>query len=315
MTCPGIFKEFLDHLYPNKDAQAYVLNYMHLALTTRNGNNTALCLVGKKGTGKGLFVDLFKELVGPHNFNKAHRGFFDSGFNRILLNKQLIHIDEQPINTAERIDRFKDYCNNEHNIEKKGVDADRTVETFFQFIVTVNRDVDIKVDQDDRRFSIVDITHIPLRKERGGPWNDAKIERFVQAIHDVKQLRAFGNFILDECRDERWGTEDAYMGSKFNRLVEVSLWEWQKFVLDIILRKSDTFYNLDRIKLMYKEVRTSTRSSISRDLTADFLNNYRHEGHVLGTVGRDEDKKWGIIPGKSFRPKGADDDEKVALQL
>jgi hypothetical protein len=60
------------------------------------------------------------------------------------------------------------------------------------------------------------------------------------------------------------------------------------------------------MKMMYKDVRSSSKSNISRDTLGDFLNSYQHEGNYLGEIVR-EDKKWGIKPNEEFMPAGYKD--------
>ena len=299
MSCPPKYAEFLSHLFPDEECRIFVLNYLHLMLTTRNGNNTALTMVGAKGIGKGIFVEMVAALVGVENFRKAHRNFWSSNFNAILKNCQVVYIDEQPINTPDKLDKFKDYCNNYHNIEKKGIDAVNQIETYFQMFVSVNREVDLKVEQDDRRMSIPEMTSTRLLDV----WTEEEVDDFVNSFKDVKVIGQFGRYILEECKTGQYTTESYWHDRKYRKLVRVSLWEWQKFILDTVLDKKDDFYNLDKLKLEYKQIRSSSQSNINRDLVSDFLNNYLHEGERLGRITRDEDKRWGITPSPSFMPE------------
>jgi hypothetical protein len=294
------FQEFMEHLIPIPECRAYVLNWIRNAILNRNG--TYLVLNGAKGIGKNVFTDLVKQLVGPRNYGRAPRSFLDSHFNSVLDNKRIILIDEQAINTPDKLDVLKDYINPFQNIEKKGQDAKEMVETFNSFIISNNREVDIKIESDDRRFSVIDLTI----KRLLDLWREEKIDAFTKRFEDQQYLGAIGNYILNEC-EANFGIEEAWKGPKFRRLVETSLWEWQKYVLDTILSKKRTHYPIDTIKRRYNELRSSRKSSINRDLIKDFLSNYRHEGKLLGEVGRRDDK-WAIIPSPSYNPEGISND-------
>jgi len=302
--CPELIEKFLDHLFPNKQCKRYLLNWIRNSiLEERNG--TYLVLNAAKGVGKNLFVDIIKELVGERNFSKVNRGFFDSQFNSLLEDKRLILIDEQAINTPERIDRVKDYINPEQNIEKKGVDANSVTITYNSFIICNNRETDIKLDHDDRRFSVMEMTNVPLKKV-------FSLEDIV-ALDKIKEypdmIAEFGHWILKECKAPEYDIETPWKGERFSHLVEVSLWEWQKFILDKVLSREETEYDFKILQMEYKKYRTSTKSSFSRDRLKSFLDEYIYEGGPLGKLEK-EGKEYILIPDKRFLPE-TDEEENI----
>jgi len=302
---PEIISDFMEHLFPNANAIEFVYQYLHNMVTLRNGNNTALILAGAKGTGKTTFTNLMKALVGHSNATKVHRAFFKSNFNAIIARKQVLIGEEIALDTPEKIDKIKDYCNNSQTIEKKGYDARANEETFFQMVFCVNRNTDVKVDQDERRMSIPELTATNLRDV----WEEEYIHELTQLINNEKsdELAAFGNWLIEYEPSEKWDAETPYKGERFDELVVSSLWEWQKFIRDVILSKAFNEYKLLDLQTRYQREGTSKSSKISREAVKMFLNEYKQDGGKLGKVKRNDEKEWVIIPDDRYMP---DEDER-----
>lgn len=295
---PKIISDFMVHLFPNSNAREFIYSYLHNMLFYRNGNNTALILAGAKGTGKTTLTRMMKALVGLPNATKVHRGFFKTDFNVIIARKQVLIGEEIALDTPEKIDKIKDYCNKDQTVEKKGLDVHGDQETFFQMVFCVNRNSDVKVDQDERRLSIPEITHLNLRDV----WDEERIDEINSMIANPKdnEIAAFGNWLLEY--DAKWDVETPYKGERFEELVINSLWEWQKFVRDTILSCSENEYKLLDLQTRYQREGSSRSSRISREAVRVFLREHLHNGKKLGMIGRNMDREWVIIPAPEFRP-------------
>lgn len=292
--CPELLKRFLLHLFPNKQCRDFMLNWVRNAIIAER-NGTYLVLNAPKGIGKNLFVGLVQGLIGTNNFSKANRGFLDKEFNSMLGDKRLILIDEQAANTAHKIDVLKDYVNAEQNIEAKGVDANNTIMTFNSFIICNNRDTDLKLESDDRRFSVMDLTTIPLKEKFT---LDEMV--FIDSIKEQPEMiESFGRWLLEECEAPHIDTQTPFKGERFRHLVKSSLWEWQKFVVDKVISREEESYSVKSLVMEYKQNRTSNKSSISKDKLHDFLRDYKHEGKELGAISR-VDGEWELIPSKHY---------------
>ena len=307
--CPLRILRFLNHLFPKEECRDFFLNWLRNAILSRN--NTNLVLNSVKGTGKNILVeDGIFNLFGSTNCGKAHRAFLTSNFNSVLLNKRIILLDEQRIDTPDKQDKIKDYSNPQQNVERKGKDADSTVETFHSFILLNNRETDIKLEQDDRRYSVMDMAEVRL----DSVMSESEIRKLIADFRDPVKIHSFGNWILHHCEDDRWSTESAYKGDKFKRLIEVSLWEWQTFVLEAIISRKEDQYDLELLKSRYKRVRSGPKSSIIKDLVMDFLKNYKHEGKDLGSIEKVDDM-WVIIPSKHYLPDWAQSKKEYKVDL
>lgn len=302
-TPPKIFMEFLEHLLPNKDHRTFLLHWMHQAMFSRN--ETYLCLNGKKGAGKNLLCDLLGRLVGQDYYRKANERFFDEGFNSVLDRARLILLDELRVENIKQHNRLKSYINKGQNIERKGVDADRTTETFNSYINNNNDISDMLLFWDDRRFSVPDLTEIKLRDV----WTQDKIDKFVEMFEDIEFLRSVGFWIKRTCYVEEFGAFHFLAGERFWKIVFNSLSEWQKIIVEAVTSKEKAEYSIADLKQLYKRRVDANRFPFKIQKIGDFIEDYRHRAeHKLGHLeGVGENAV--IIPSEHFKPIAVDYDD------
>lgn len=287
---PPIIQEFLDHLFPDKKALKYTLNWFHYALTQRN--ETYLVLNGKKGAGKGILCDLAKMLVGEDNYGIANESLLSKEFNAVLDKKRLVNYDEQKIGKGEHT-RLKRYINKHQNIEKKGIDADKASEIFNSYIITNNDVTDMYLETDDRRFSVVEMCEIPLKTV----WSKAKIEHLVDLIEtDQETAEEFGRYIY-QFRDKEFDVHIPFIGPTFFNLCYYSLKAWQRYMVDKIITGDKDQWTLRELKRGVGEeaglAGTNKYFPSNAERVNDFLKNYLHSGsEVLGELIKDEDNSW-----------------------
>jgi len=96
---PNMYKTFLMHLVNNdKESYEYVLDWLATAIKSRN--YTILTTIGNQGIGKGVLGEIMRELLGPKNFYKTECRLLTKDFNKQILNKKLVYIDELKIKNA-----------------------------------------------------------------------------------------------------------------------------------------------------------------------------------------------------------------------
>jgi hypothetical protein len=266
---PTIIGEFLSHLFPNIEVRLFVCAWLKNALLYRS--ETILVLNGAKGAGKGLFVELCRSLVGKENFGKAKDSLLTKDWNAVLEDKRLIFMDELKINKAA-YNRLKDVVNEDHNIEKKGKDANNLTKTFNSFIVNNNDIPDVYVEHDDRRFSCVEITDKPLKDV----YSPNQIKELVAVFTDDTIIREFGNWLIQY--EHKVYKDPFYMwkGEKFHSLVFSSLYGWQQFIVEKLL-------DVDYVELPISVIRMDAEDSghkfpSSTTKIGNFLQNYYHRG-------------------------------------
>jgi hypothetical protein len=301
---PEIIHEFMSHIFPDPKARAFVWCWMHYALVSRC--ETYLVLNGKKGLGKGLFVEhILARIVGEDNFKLAPESFLTSDFNSSLDKGRLIYIDEQRVDTELKLNKLKRYINRTQAIERKGVDADKVVDTYNSFVISNNYDLDMRVEWDDRRFSVMDMNKTALREI----WGQEKIDEFVELMKNPEVQKMLGYYVLYYGMQDGQDEFTAWKGEHFYHLAYVHLAEWQKVVVDSILSRKAEEYDLRDLRSDYKARVENGRFPVKVDRISSFLENYLHNGvDKLGQV-MIRDEQILIIPSDKYKPITLDSDD------
>lgn len=271
--------EFFEHFYPDPKCREYGFYWIYNAITSRN--ETYLVHNGAKGIGKGLHSELLRQIVGFENATEAQRGFLDSNFNKILDKKRLLVLDELSVDDGNKVNRLKSYINEWQTIEAKNVDAEKPRRIFINYVITNNNFSDMRIEYDDRRFSVMDVTDENLAKK----WSHEKIDRFKKRIEkDTEFIAKFCFWILRNFSDGKYHPQDAWRGKRFHTLVYESLYPWQKHTLDT-LRSSE--YAGKSVSL--KQLRSSFKDTYGDHMTypesrrlKDFLRSFRFDGELIG---------------------------------
>lgn len=302
--CPEIIDRVLNHVFPDPKCRRFVLNWAWQALMTRN--ETYLVLNGPKGLGKGVFCELMVALVDKRHYSKAPMAFLTGQFNAVLDKKRLILIDEFKVGKDEHT-RLKGYINKSQNIEKKGIDADKAVETFNSYIITNNDVTDMFIECDDRRFSVVDINssrldHVIDRKE---------ITELIARLEDEDDdlIYQFGYYIYHYGKARGLDEFSYYQGKRFWELCYSSLYEWKRFIVDKILSREAKEYEIADLDREFQKDNLHSPIKFPRNYKriGEFLVNYWHEGQdPLGVVDEEYNTKL-IRVNEKYWPKDNDD--------
>lgn len=278
---PIVLRKFLHHLFPNTDELTYVLDWLYFTLVDRN--ETYLVLNGAKGAGKGLFSKLSMALVGEENYSEAPESLLQSGnhFNSVLDKKRVILIDEVTMD-KEKHTRLKRFANKKLNVEKKGVDADKTIETFNSFIISNNDDSDVYLEHDDRRFSVPKLTHVRLLDK----FTHEEIDELDKNFDDPESqlVLEFGYWLYNRGA-KKYTKVEPLKGERFFELVESSLHLWQRFLLESVLTAETEYLAVSNLRSAYSIRNKNSKFPQDRKKITDFLQNYLHKGsQKLGTV-------------------------------
>lgn len=295
--CPPLVARTLKHLFPDRESRTFVLDWLYHLLIDRN--ETYLVLNGRKGVGKGIFSKLVCALVGRNNYTEAPESLLDSQFNSALDKKRAIVLDEIKVDKAKHT-KLKRYINKYQNIEKKGKDAERIMETFNSFIITNNDETDMYLEFDDRRFSVPDITTRDLTESL----TKEEIKSLDAALEeeDSDIVKEFGYFIFNRGAKEN-DQFSTVKGEKFYGLVYTSLRHWQKFLVEELLETRSEEIPLGKLRNIAQTSDENINFPLNEQKIEDFLNNYKHYGElVLGTMEK-RGKEFYIIVGKGAEDK------------
>jgi hypothetical protein len=290
---PTLLK-FFQHLFcveGDEDSEKniqYVFFWMKNFMTRRNG--TMLALTGFKGIGKGLFATkVCRALVGGKNFELFSDHVLESQFNSGLENRTLCFFDEVNIDNSVKKDNLKLYCNDEIPLEKKGKDK-VDVENFSSFILATNTLTGLGIDPSDRRFSVPELTSIPLKE--GMP--ELEIAEFITLCERsirgevVQEIAELAKYILEfEPNPEFKFTFDSpYKSKTFYMSCEASLTGVKKVVRDMITSKALPYYTIEHIRDTLREIEGNDKLRANAQTIGNFLFEYKLEGkYVLGGLG------------------------------
>ena len=157
--------EMLDHIHDNicnenTEYYHYVVKWLaHLVQHPAKRPMTGIAIIGDQGTGKGVFIDFLKRLMGgPRNANTTASSDDTKGFNYALGNKLLVVFDEATFAGDRKQSDFMKKLVTEPRIriEQKGLDA-YEVDNFARVMITSNnRNSAVPANIGARRWLIMD---------------------------------------------------------------------------------------------------------------------------------------------------------------
>lgn len=283
---PHIIDDFFTHLFPNTTCKEFVYDWLHFALDSRC--ETYLVMNGAKGVGKNVLSNILcSSLVGKANHKIAHKGALDQ-FNVILSECRMIVFDEFKIVDDESINALKRFANADQMIERKGIDVGKTEKTYNSYVICNNAVTDMRIEWDDRRFSVVDLTD----KKLEDVWTEDKIRMLLDIIEDPTSddMRGFGYWLLYRRPKVMSTAFTAWKGSHFYKLCYTSMPEWCKMIIDLITHGSPKgYYEEGELKMMFKDRTNGVHRFPHMTKVEDFIKNYKHNGeYYLGTIEKDE---------------------------
>jgi len=281
-TPPQFFFSLMEHLFPTTEGRRYVYHWMRNAIFDRN--QTVLLLASNMGTGKGTLADIMEQLVGEPNFQKQGEGFFQTRFNAELKNKRLVVFDEVSVGKRTK-DQLKLFCNNTIPIEKKGIDVAPAVTNYASYMVMNNYVTENELLADDRRFSVPEITDIPLLDV----FSEEEVNEFHKELrYNPEIIQQIGWWLKENGELPHWDVHIPYKKDRFFFLVKNSLKEWQKFIVDKIQSGTEEKYLLIDLRDEYEEL-TGSKNFAGGSKVANFLSQYKElDGKVVGTCVKED---------------------------
>jgi hypothetical protein len=292
-TCPEEVDFFLKHLFPNKEAREYVLDWMYTSVYGRC--QTYLTLNGAKGVGKTAFFSIFKALWGVEHYSEAPRSFFGSQFNGILEDVRGICIDELESRTKLHYDSSKAYINKYLTLEKKHQNADKVIEMHASFVMASNAETDVYVEHDDRRFSVMDITTQRLDRVKPDSWTDDFIRN---KLTDPDYVHRLGSWLTNRGVREGHTEYKQYRGEHFHKLVETSRAYWERFLVDLCRMATPEDYegwDYRQLERLYKKEAPGQFLKQTKGIE-DFLRNNKFHGREIARVEDTDEDGWKLIP-------------------
>lgn len=302
LYCPPEIMEFFEHLFPDDENREFVFNWLHHALVDRC--ETYLVLNGKKGVGKGILCEyILQNLVGSVNYRIAPESILESNFNAALEDIRLLVMDEVKADKPSKVSKLKKYANKVQNIENKGIDATKTKSVHYSAVISNNDLDDMKLEWDERRFSVVDLSEDTLLDK----WGVDKIDEFIDMFQDRDFVKAFGYWVFYYEPSEKYHSKFAFKGERFWDIVRNSLSEWKRYILDIVLdEESDNLINLNNLRSDYKKFSPmNQKMKVTATTISKFLHEFRWKGSDnLGKLIYDDmDSEWYLEKEEKFKSR------------
>lgn len=298
----GVIKNLIDHLFPIEEEREYVLDWFHHSLTSRC--ETVLCLIGARGTGKGILLSSIAEaLHSTEYFQIAKQEVLTDKFNGEFKNKRNIFFDEVDISGDREVAKFKALANAKIAVEKKGEDSE-TVENFVSMSLASNYRDKFRVEPQDRRFSTPRITDVPLSKVM----KEKEISDFLEDIQkeDSLEIAKFGKFLLK--RVPNYSRHEPLKNDYFFELCKLSMPSWKLFLIDYFIAncKDDSPIMVKDLKKRFvgeynDEALFPTRKASFETFFQDYLHDGKYRiGKVVQLTDKNNRLSPALKPNKEF---------------
>lgn len=164
--------EFLDYLVPDKFERDHLIQM--IAWTVRNPGQKlsyALLLQSKAhGVGKSTLIDIWRSLLGFENTRMTNSEEMDSPYQSYLENTLLVALEELNLGSGIAVyNRLKALITSSTAVINVKYRPQREVPNYANFVFLSNLEAPIFIEQNDRRFFVIDTPAQPRPSEY---WND-----------------------------------------------------------------------------------------------------------------------------------------------
>ena len=302
---PLFFIKLMEHLIPDKGARNYTYQWLKQTLIGRN--ETVLTLIGNNGIGKNILASkILTALLGKRNSMFFGEAFFTSRFNGELENKSLIVFDEVVINNYapnRKKDRIKELCNDYITVEKKGKEP-RSVKNNANFVLINNYEDENELTPSDRRFSVIELTKVPLLDKI----KQSDVSDFIELIdNDEETVASIANYLMKSISMEGFINHIPWKAKRFREVMMLSYSEWKRAIVDAIYSERAKEYDLADIRDEVKENHSFARFPGESKITSFLEKEYRDDDdEAIGKVER-RNNRIIIVPSKKYLPSLAEE--------
>lgn len=217
--------KFFDHLTVNVQSQEHIYNWLHTLLFDFENPCPILVLCGKAAIGKNTLVEsIMSSLVGHGNMHKAAQ--LSERFNSSIANCILHFSDEGEVSGIIKRN-LKGFHELFVAIERKGQDVTSPERIYARFVVATNNRRDLKLDANDRKFSLPELCDTKLLESLTE--EDAKY--LFNFRHDLQEQRNLAHWLQLNFKGVN---QEAYHGTLFEQICYESLPNWFRSFLKML---------------------------------------------------------------------------------
>lgn len=244
---PPLIDKFLKHLV-NDDEKSYnyILDWLSFGLQSKNF--CFLVTIGRQGIGKGKLGDIMRCLFGERNYYAGGDKMFNGTFNKQIANRRLVYCDEVLLKKKEAQNRLKEVANLIVEIEGKGIDAEN-IKNYANFYISSNDMDGLPVTEDDRRFSIIELTERKLQEVL--TYNEIN-----SLDKDQDALDKFARFLYHRKVDSKKMLYPLKTARR-DEIIELTMADWEKlFLYKMIPMYKGQFVEITKLQDDMKELRS-----------------------------------------------------------
>jgi Family of unknown function (DUF5906) len=185
--------KFFKHLFPERDCQLYIMDWIANSMFTRN--MCYLILIGEKRVGKGLLVDMISRVHRRENVQTRSSEQAYDLYDGDLAFTTVVSFDEITICNSKQYNYLKTFANDYKNYRPMHGES-FTANNYANVIITLNKESSISaLDTQDGRLSVPKLTSKKLvesftEEERKRLWtDDSLIENLVSYCFHSKPTR------------------------------------------------------------------------------------------------------------------------------
>lgn len=273
---PEVHQDFFKHLFVDEESLNYVLDWLACSLNAKQ-YLPFLFLAGRKGIGKGILSDIIAELHGLNNRSVVSQKMFNSNFNSQIKNKTFIFFDEIKLTTDDQLNKLKLLINDYIETEGKYT-VSESVRNYAKILIATNNLDAIQMTQDERRFSIPDLTNLDLAKnqilmDKYGSTGNLK-ERLLE--HD--NIVMFGNYLLERQTQITRDMVKFFKTDSFIKMFVTSLKDWEdnlfQHLNDLYSKTDRRFINITEIQNIIKSYCEDESKPPGRQKLSEFCDKF-----------------------------------------
>ncbi len=260
---PAEIQQFIEgHFFTDKTQIDRI--YKTLSCLVYGRLQFAIGLIGSTGSGKDHFFSIMQGIVGIESTIKLERGHLTGTFNDALSRKRLLVADDEPMGLKGR-DYVKVITNETMTINRKHKASNKMEKVHHSLLFTNNDYTTVYLANEDRRFSIPDITDSKLEKI----WTIKQINTNRKLLEDPEHMAAFCGWLEEQhpvTDEDRFAV---IKGKMYEKIVQASLTDWFRYILEYF-DEAEMDFEMD-----FKDLRAKTNSYIKsqkREMVARLKN-------------------------------------------